>query len=85
MANSLNPAIAGLMGRGDLSRRGSVVQLDVRRVNSDAPGFGDDSLAQVYGAGTAGDVNTGRISLGTLGLVVLGLGGFYLWTRSHQA
>ena len=82
----LNPAIAGLMGRSDLARRGSVVSLDSRRATSDAPGYGDDvASGLVYGAGAAGDVNTGRMSLGTLGLIVAALGGFYYWTRHHQA
>lgn len=80
----LNPAIAGLMGRRDLSRRGSVTPIDTRRVTSDAPGYGDDAGA-LYSPGASGDVNTGRISLGMVGGIVVGLAAFYLWTRTHQA
>ena len=81
---TLNPAIAGLMGRTDLSRRGAVIQLDTRRVNSDAPGYGDNA-SSAYGVGGTGDINTGRISLGMLGGIVTAFAAFYLWTRSHQA
>lgn len=46
-----------------------------------ASGF---SMASIGGANPVGDVTTGRITLGSVGLVVLGMMLFYVYTRSVQ-
>lgn len=74
----MHPGLAGLIGRPDLGT-GNVRPasgIDAPRGGSDQPAF----------AGSAGaDVTIGRIGLGQLGLLVIGLGAFYFWTRTHQS
>ena len=74
----MHAGLAGLSGRPDLGSAPSTPQkeLDAPRASSDAPGFS---------ANVAGDLTVGRLSAGELGLLVIGLGLFYFWTRTHQS
>lgn len=75
----MNAAIAARMGRPDL-------------MSSYGSGLGttstpNSSMAMMSGNATIGmgqNVASGQLSLGILGAMVLGIMGFYFWTRKFQ-
>lgn len=93
MPGGLPASLSQRLGRSDLRR--------VEGAGSTAPSVTKMGQGRVYGAGgtavglsatssvgsaTGGfQLDTGTISVGMIAGIVIGLGAFYLWTRSSQS
>lgn len=75
---SLTAELAARVGRYQLSR---VPRTSADRTSSVDPSGANAALGFTAEAG----LGVGKLSAGMLGGVVIGIGLFYIWTRSHQA
>lgn len=76
----LDSALAGRMGRPNLSRSGRLTSAGNGGNVSGEP----EGLASVDISGSTSLV-VGKLSAGLLGGVVIGMVAFYIWTRAQQA
>lgn len=91
-ALSLEPHFAASIGRPELARR-ALRLLPAGTSTSDrdsglaSQGAADQLASAASGAASSSlaFVNGGSLTGGTLALITLGLVGFYIWTRGHQA
>lgn len=74
----LDAALAGRLGRPQLSRSGTITSMGTGGVTAGEP----QGLASVS---FSGGLEVGKTSAGFLGGAVVGLIVFYLWTRAQQA
>ncbi len=89
---NLEPSFAASIGRPELARR-ALRLLPAGTSTSDrdsglASQGAADQLAKAGASASAASVgllNGGTLTGGTLALITIGLVGFYLWTRGHQA
>lgn len=78
----MNGNLALRLGRPDAAMRGR------RPANGAGPaelGLGAYATAGALSAGATAGLTTGLVSSTILALIVLGLVGYYVWTRGHQA
>lgn len=76
-----NAGLAGMLGRADLG----MVGVAPSNVPQDPYAFGLQRRQQNDRSGGGGTGSgAGRLSAGFLAGAVVGLGAFYVWTRSHQ-
>lgn len=74
----MNAAIAMRMGRPDLiSNYGSGLGATGNPNSSPA-------MTGAFSMSAGGNAASGQLSLGILGAVILGMVGFYFWTRKYQ-
>ena len=75
-----NSGLGTMLGRADLSSFG-VAPVSVQ---ADRYAFTTTSVQQSSPLQQVANAGPGRLAAGTLIVGVVGLGAFYLWTRSHQ-